>query len=118
MAACSVLVAGMSSLGTGIAMAQVLGDPWGVPEAREGSGMSPEERRDEIRSVMREISGLLSKESDFCASGLAAIEAGSLDRLANVSEELLICHATYAVQYRRLMGLWLRPAAGGVMNSR
>jgi hypothetical protein len=79
--------------------------------------MSPEERHDEIRVVMRAISGLLVKEVDLGGSGLAAIEAGSLDRLADVSEELLICHATYAVQYRRLMGLWLRPAAGGVVNS-
>jgi hypothetical protein len=84
-----------------------------VPEAREGSGMSPNERQQEICSNMQDMRELLLKESDLGASALAAIEAGSVDRLADASEELLACHASYAVLYRRLVGLWLRPAAGG-----
>jgi hypothetical protein len=84
-----------------------------VPAAREGSGMSPNERQQEICSIMQDMRKLLLKESDLGASGLAAIEAGSVDRLADTSEELLACHASYAVLYRRLVGLWLRPAAGG-----
>jgi hypothetical protein len=79
--------------------------------------MSPEERQEEICSVLRDIRGLLVKELDLGASGLAALQADSLERLADVSEELLICHASYAVMYRRLMGLWLRPAAGGTVNT-
>jgi hypothetical protein len=71
--------------------------------------MPPEERREKIGLVMRDIRGLLVKETDLGAAGLAAIQAGALDRLADVSEELLICHASYAVKYRELMGLWLRP---------
>jgi hypothetical protein len=84
-----------------------------VPAAREGTGMSPNERQGEICSIMQDMRELLLKESDLGASGLAAIEAGSVDRLADASEELLACHSSYAVLYRRLVGLWLRPAAGG-----
>jgi hypothetical protein len=62
---------------------------------------------------MQNIRELLIKEAALGASGLAAIEAGSVDRLAEASEELLACHARYAVMYRRLVGLWLRPPAGG-----
>jgi hypothetical protein len=62
---------------------------------------------------MRNMRELLIKETALGASGLAAIEAGSVDRLADTSEELLACHASYAVMYRRLVGLWLRPSAGG-----
>jgi hypothetical protein len=84
-----------------------------VPEAPEGQGMSPKERHAGICSVMQDIRELLEKERALGASGLAAIEAGSVDRLADASEELLACHASYAVMYRRLVGLWLRPPAGG-----
>lgn len=83
-----------------------------VPEAQEDHGMSPKERHAEIHSVMQDMKGLLMKESALGASGLAAIEAGSVDRLAEASEDLLACQASYAVLYRRLVGLWLRPAAG------
>jgi hypothetical protein len=75
--------------------------------------MSPQERHADICAVMRDIRELLIKEAALGASGLAAIEAGSVDRLAEASEELLACHARYAVMYRRLVGLWLRPPAGG-----
>jgi hypothetical protein len=62
---------------------------------------------------MQDMRELLVKELALGASGLAAIEAGAVDRLADASEELLTCHASYAVMYRRLGGLWLRPPAGG-----
>jgi hypothetical protein len=62
---------------------------------------------------MQNIRELLVKETALGASALAAIEAGSVDRLADASEELLSCHASYAVMYRRLVGLWLRPPAAG-----
>jgi hypothetical protein len=75
--------------------------------------MSPKKRHADICAVMQGIRELLVKEAALGASGLAAIEAGSVDRLAEASEELLACHASYAVMYRRLVGLWLRPAAGG-----
>jgi hypothetical protein len=84
-----------------------------VPEAQADHGMSPEERHAKIHSVMQDMRGLLVKASALGAAGLAAIEAGSVDRLADASEELVACHASYAVMYRRLVGLWLRPAAGG-----
>jgi len=84
-----------------------------VPEAQENHGMSPEERHARIRSVMRDMREVLVKESALGESGLAAIEAGSVDRLADTSEELVACHASYAVMYRRLVGLWLRPTGGG-----
>jgi hypothetical protein len=74
--------------------------------------MSPKERDADICSIMRDIRELLVKESALGASGLAAIEAGSVGRLADASEELLTCHASYAVMYRRLVGLWLRPPLG------
>jgi hypothetical protein len=74
--------------------------------------MSPEERQEQIASVMQDMRGLLVRESGLGASGLAAIEVGSVERLADASEELLACHASYAALYRRLAGLWLRPAAG------
>ncbi len=75
--------------------------------------MSPTERHAEICLVTRDMRELLVTESALGASGLAAIEAGPVDRLADVSEELLACHASYVLMYRRLVGLWLRPAAGG-----
>jgi hypothetical protein len=75
--------------------------------------MSPKKRHANICAVMQDIRELLIKEAALGASGLAAIEAGSVDRLAEASEELLACHASYAVMYRRLVGLWLRPPAGG-----
>ena len=75
--------------------------------------MSPAERQAEICSVMRDMREVLVKASALGASGLAAIEAGAVDRLADASEELLACHASYLLMYRRLVGLWLRPAAGG-----
>jgi hypothetical protein len=71
--------------------------------------MPPEERHDKIGLVMQDIGGLLMKEAELGAAGLAAVQAGAVDQLADVSEELLICHASYAVKYRELMGLWLRP---------
>jgi hypothetical protein len=72
--------------------------------------MPPDERQDEICSVMRDMSDLLTIEADLGLSALAAVQAGSLDRLAHFSEELLTCHVQYAAKYRRLMGLWLRPS--------
>ena len=75
--------------------------------------MSATERHAGICAVMQEIRELLMRAAALGASGLAAIEAGSVDRLAETSEELLACHASYAVMYRRLVGLWLRPPAGG-----
>jgi hypothetical protein len=75
--------------------------------------MSPEERHAKIYSVMQDMRGLLMKESALGASGLTAIEAGAVDRLVDASEELVASHASYAIMYRRLVGLWLRPAAGG-----
>jgi hypothetical protein len=96
-----------------MALARIVREPLMVPAVREGSDMSPGERQEEICSVMQDMRELLVKESDLGASGLAAIEAGSVDRLADASEALLACPASYAVMYRRLVGLWLRPAAGG-----
>jgi hypothetical protein len=72
--------------------------------------MPPEERQDEICAILQDIRGLLTEEADLGLSALAAAEAGSLDCLADVSEKLLACHVQYAAKYRRLMGLWLRPA--------
>jgi hypothetical protein len=82
--------------------------------------MPPEERRDEICSILQDIRGLLTEETNLGVSALAAAEAGSLDSLADVSEKLLTCHVKYAAKYRRLMGLWLRPSNSGrpVMSSR
>jgi hypothetical protein len=73
--------------------------------------MPPEERQDQIYAVLQDIRGLLTEEAALGASALAAAEAGSLDCLADVSEELLTCHVRYAARYRRLMGLWLRPSS-------
>jgi hypothetical protein len=80
--------------------------------------MPPEERQDEICSVLQDIRGLLTEEANLGVSALTAAEAGSLDCLADVSEKLLTCHVKYAAKYRRLMGLWLRPSnfAGTVMS--
>lgn len=75
--------------------------------------MSPTDRHAEITAVMHELRELLVRESVLSASGLAAIEAAAVDRLADVSEELLACHASYVLLYRRLVGLWLRPARDG-----
>lgn len=75
--------------------------------------MSPADRHAEISAVMQNMRELLVRESVLGASGLAAIEAGSVDRLADASEELLACHASYVLMYRRLVGLWLRPARDG-----
>jgi hypothetical protein len=74
--------------------------------------MSSKERHARICSVMQDMRELLVRELALGASGLAAIEARSVDRLADVSEELLACHASYILMYRRLVGLWLRPPAG------
>jgi hypothetical protein len=109
----------MSSPSTGIVFTGFPWKPLKVTEAREGSGMPPEERQDEICSVMRDMQGLLSTVADLSLSALAAAQDNSLDLLADVSEELLTCHVKYAAKYRRLLGLWLRPSnfAGSAMTA-
>jgi hypothetical protein len=71
--------------------------------------LSPEERQDERASVVRDLRILLTTEADLGATALAAAQAGSLERLAEVSDLLLSAHLQYAVKYRKLLALWLRP---------
>jgi hypothetical protein len=78
--------------------------------------MLPQERQEKILAVLRDIRLLLAREADLGVRAATAAQAGSLDRLADLSEELLTCHVQYAVYYRRFLGLWIRLPADGMVS--
>ena len=71
--------------------------------------MTPEERQEEVASLLGDCRRLLATEADLQANALSAAMLGSMELLADAADELIQCHSQFAAKYRRLMAVWLRP---------